>query len=222
MDNLLAYMPQLLIGLGNTLLIALIAMPVGLCLSLALLSSSQKKTYYAKIINHVAGILRSLPELVLLFLVYFGSIIVLKKIAGHYVSCPPIIAGIVAFSLLSLVYALPVLQGALLVINPKQQLVGKNLGLSQRAVFFNITLPQLWQHALPGLRNLWLSLLKDTALVSLIGVHDLMGNVSLAANTTQSPFTFYIFAALVYLFLTSISEMAIKPMFKKMHLGKLA
>jgi len=69
-----------------------------------------------------------------------------------------------------------------------------------------ILLPQAWRHALPGLSNLWLVLLKDTALVSLIGLSDLMMRTQVAAVTTQRPFTFYFTAALIYLVLTTISE----------------
>ncbi|STV76070.1 Arginine ABC transporter [Klebsiella michiganensis] len=72
---------------------------------------------------------------------------------------------------------------------------GQALGLSKAAIFFRLVMPQMWRHALPGLGNQWLVLLKDTALVSLISVNDLMLQTKSIATRTQEPFNWYIIAA---------------------------
>lgn len=71
-------------------------------------------------------------------------------------------------------------------------------------------MPQMWRHALPGLGNQWLVLLKDTALVSLISVNDLMLQTKSIATRTQEPFTWYIVAAAIYLVITLISQYILK------------
>ena len=80
------------------------------------------------------------------------------------------------------------------------------LGLSKSAIFFRLVMPQMWRHALPGLGNQWLVLLKDTALVSLISVNDLMLQTKSIATRTQEPFTWYIVAAAIYLVITLLSQ----------------
>ena len=84
------------------------------------------------------------------------------------------------------------------------------LGLSKSAIFFRLVMPQMWRHALPGLGNQWLVLLKDTALVSLISVNDLMLQTKSIATRTQEPFTWYIVAAAIYLVITLLSQYILK------------
>lgn len=78
------------------------------------------------------------------------------------------------------------------------------------AIFFRLIMPQMWRHALPGLGNQWLVLLKDTALVSLISVNDLMLQTKSIATRTQEPFTWYMTAAAIYLVVTLVSQFVIK------------
>ena len=68
----------------------------------------------------------------------------------------------------------------------------------------------MWRHALPGLGNQWLVLLKDTALVSLISVNDLMLQTKSIATRTQEPFTWYVVAAAIYLAITLLSQFVLK------------
>ncbi|MFP1483225.1 arginine ABC transporter permease ArtQ [Escherichia coli] len=87
---------------------------------------------------------------------------------------------------------------------------GQALGLSKSAIFFRLVMPQMWRHALPGLGNQWLVLLKDTALVSLISVNDLMLQTKSIATRTQEPFTWYIVAAAICLVITLLSQYILK------------
>ena len=87
---------------------------------------------------------------------------------------------------------------------------GKALGLTGWFIFKKILLPQAWRHALPGLGNLWLVLLKDSALVSLVGLGDLMNKAQIAASTTHQPFKFYLLAAGCFLILTTLSQWLLK------------
>ncbi|MCK5531996.1 MAG: ABC transporter permease subunit, partial [Halopseudomonas aestusnigri] len=112
------------------------------------------------------------------------------------------VAGTLALALCFGAYATEVFRGALLAIPKGQKEAGLALGMSNLRIFWRITLPQLWRVALPGLGNLYLIMLKDTALVSLITLEEIMRKAQTAANATKEPFTFYLLAALIYLFLT--------------------
>lgn len=83
-------------------------------------------------------------------------------------------------------------------------------GAVEIGYLFRLVMPQMWRHALPGLGNQWLVLLKDTALVSLISVNDLMLQTKSIATRTQEPFTWYIVAAVIYLVITLLSQYILK------------
>lgn len=110
-------------------------------------------------------------------------------------------------------YGTQTLRAALKAVPKGQRQAAQALGLSPAITFFRIVLPQAWRHALPGLGNQWLVLLKDTALVSLIGVNDLMRQSQLAVASPTSghgPFTWYAVAAAIYLVITLVSGRALE------------
>ena len=122
----------------------------------------------------------------------------------------PFLCGAIALSLLYAAYASQTLRGALKAVPQGQWESGQALGLSKAAIFFRLVMPQMWRHALPGLGNQWLVLLKDTALVSLISVNDLMLQTKSIATRTQEPFNWYIIAAAIYLVITLLSQYILK------------
>ena len=207
----LKYMPLLYSGLQQTLRLALTALGLGLSLGLvaALLEASQH-TWLAHISTTIINIIRGLPEILVLFLVYYGSTFLLTTVLKLKLSLTPFVAGSLGLSLLFGSYASQVFRGALATI-PKGQLeAAQALGLSSLQSFVAVLLPQTWRYALPGLANLWFVLLKDTALVSLIGVQDLMSQAQVASANTLQPFTFYGIVMLIYLILTACSEIILK------------
>ncbi|MDO2438580.1 arginine ABC transporter permease ArtQ [Aeromonas veronii] len=151
-------------------------------------------------------LIRGLPELLVVLFIYFGSTQVLFLITGEYVEFSPFACGVLALSLLFASYATQTLRAALNAVPSGQRLAALALGLSKSHIFFRIVLPQAWRHALPGLGNQWLVLLKDTALVSLIGVNEMMRQAQMASASTYQPFTWYAAAALIYLAISLVSE----------------
>ena len=141
---------------------------------------------------------------------YFGLSVLLSKIFDRYVDINPFIAGVIALGLIFSAYASQVFRSAFLAIDHGQLDAGKALGFTRMQIFMRIEVPQSWRHAIPGLGNLWLVLLKDTAIVTLIGLTDLMNQAKIAASTTREPFTYYLIAALIYLVITSISQKIIR------------
>ncbi|OTA16386.1 histidine transport system permease protein HisQ [Xenorhabdus vietnamensis] len=171
-------------------------------------------------------LLRGLPEILVVLFIYIGGsqlLIMLSNgfdinlIVWHFRvqmktnnSINPFLCGIIALSLLYSAYASQTLRGALKAVPIGQWEAGQALGLSQSRIFFRLIMPQMWRHALPGLGNQWLVLLKDTALVSLISVNDLMFQAKTIATRTQEPFTWYMIVAAIYLIITLVSQFILK------------
>ncbi|MCL6376873.1 arginine ABC transporter permease ArtQ [Pectobacterium brasiliense] len=175
----------------------------------------------------VVTLLRGLPEILVVLFIYFGSSQLLMMLADGFtlnlfiVQIPvkldigmfeisPFLCGVIALALLYAAYASQTLRGALKAVPQGQWESGQALGLRKSAIFFRLIMPQMWRHALPGLGNQWLVLLKDTALVSLISVNDLMLQTKSIATRTQEPFTWYVVAAAIYLIITLLSQYVLK------------
>lgn len=155
-------------------------------------------------------LVRGLPELLVVLFIYFGSTQVLFLLTGEFIEISPFISGVVALSLIFASYASQTIRGALKAVNRGQREAALALGMSGLHIFFKIVLPQAVRHALPGLTNQWLVLLKDTALVSLIGVTDLLKQAQLASASTHEAFTWYATAAAIYLVITLITQYLVK------------
>ncbi len=154
-------------------------------------------------------IIRGLPELLVVLFIYFGSTQVLFLITGDFVEVSPFLSGVIALSLIFASYAAQTIRGALKAVHKGQREAASALGISRSRAFVRIVLPQAVRHALPGLTNQWLVLLKDTALVSLIGVTDLLKQAQMTSAATHEAFTWYAIAAAIYLVITLITQRAV-------------
>lgn len=208
-----------------TVRLALAALGLGLVLGLAgaaLMSAPLAPVRW--IARAYTTIIRGIPELLVVLLIYFGASVVLMAIARpfgytQYIELSPFIAGSVALGLTFGGYASEVFRGAFQAVPKGQSEAAQALGMSRVATFFRIVLPQGWRLALPGLGNLFLVLMKDTALVSVIGLEELMRKAQFAVGATKEPFTFYLAAAVIYLGLTIVSMGALAWMEKRANRG---
>ncbi|HHQ4607948.1 TPA: arginine ABC transporter permease ArtQ [Aeromonas veronii] len=190
-----------------TLGLALASLVGGMVLALAFSAAElSKQRALVWPVATLTTLIRGLPELLVVLFIYFGSTQVLFLITGEYVEFSPFACGVLALSLLFASYATQTLRAALNAVPAGQRLAALALGLSKSHIFFRIVLPQAWRHALPSLGNQWLVLLKDTALVSLIGVNEMMRQAQMASASTYEPFTWYAAAALIYLAISLVSE----------------
>lgn len=170
---------------------------------------------------------RGLPEILVVLFVYFGASQLLLTLSDGFTldfglfSLPiqmnienfdvsPFLCGVIALSVLYASYASQTLRGALKAVPQGQWESGQAMGMRTHTIFFRLIMPQMWRHALPGLGNQWLVLLKDTALVSLISVNDIMLQTKSIAARTQEPFTWYLIAAAIYLVITLLSQQVLK------------
>lgn len=194
-----------------TLGLAVCSLPLGLFLSL-IFAVLEANRFVGKPMTVFVALLRGLPEIIVVLLVYFGSTELVEMLTGEYIEFGAFGCGVFALSLIFAAYASQTLRGAIQAIPKGQWESGAALGLSKSYTFIHIVMPQVWRHALPGLSTQWLVLLKDTALVSLIGVDDLMHQADLINTNTHQPFTWYGIAALIYLAVTLISQVGIRKL----------
>ena len=157
---------------------------------------------------------RGLPELLTLLLIYYGSQILSQNLAAAsglpiVVNLSPFWAGVAALSLVFGAYSSEVLLAALHGVERGQIEAARSFGMSPRLAFRRVIAPQMIRMALPGLGNNWLSLLKDTSLVSVIALNDLLRMSSVAVERTRQPFEFYAVACVLYLLMTALSTLAI-------------
>lgn len=155
-------------------------------------------------------LIRGVPELLLVLIIYFGTTELLLRLFDQYIEISAFAAGVTALSIAFGAYATEVFRSALQEIPKGQRESAMAMGMNRWQTFTRILMPQLWRIAIPGLGNLFLVLLKDTALVSVIGLDDLMRQAYVAAGFTKLPFTFYLAAAFIYLLLTIIFMQAIR------------
>lgn len=167
-----------------------------------------------RVAQKVAGsytvIFRGTPEILVILLLYFGSAITLTAVARwfdpeiRFVDIPPFWAGTIAISLVVGSYATETFRGAFLGVQPGSIEAARALGLSNLQTFLYVRIPEMWRLALPPLGNHALSLVKDTALISIIGLNETLFVAKQAISTTGKPFTMYIFVGAIYLFFSTI------------------
>lgn len=205
---------ELAAGAWLTIRLALATLPFGLAVGLTAALARNSRRRWLRVAGDIfTTIFRGLPELLTLLLVYFGGQVLLSRIASlvsdGQVEVSAFVAGLVALGLVFSAYASEVFLGALRAINRGQYEAAYALGLRPPTVFRLVVLPQLVRLALPGLANLWLVLLKDTSLVSVIALNDLLRETSVAVRATKEPFLFYLVACLIYLAMSMISSVGI-------------
>ena len=202
--------PALIAGTWMTIQLALASLALGLVLGL--LGALAKTSPYVTV-RWIGGtystIVRGVPELIWVLLIYFGTINLVRGI-GTWVgiddlALSPFVAGTIALGLCFGAYATEVFRGALLAIPKGHREAGLALGLGKPRIFLRLILPQMWRLALPGLGNLFMILMKDTALVSVIGLEEIMRRSQIAVTASKEPFTFFLVAAFIYLCLTIVA-----------------
>lgn len=212
LDSLVSYFSNgffisLLKGALITIELSLLSLGIGLVIAivLALLELSRWKVVRYPVIM-IVNVIRALPELLVIVLVAFGLPYGLSLLLDDMPDISVFALGAGALSLIFASYASQTLRGALQAVPKSQWESCAVLGMSKTNTFFCIIMPQMWRHALPGLGNQWLVLLKDTALVSFIGVADLMKTGQEAATATGNYFTWLLIATFIYLGISLCSQ----------------
>ena len=218
------YLPAILGGLWVTLSVAALSLTAacifGLVGAVAKLSGSRAARTAAEVYTTV---IRGLPELVLMLGIFYGGQILLNALVESqgwgYIDVPPFVAGVLTIGFIFGAYLTETFRGAILAIPRGQVEAAQAYGLSRSQVLRRIVLPQMVRHAIPGFSNNWLVRVKATALVSIIGLDDMVHRANLASAATREPFTFYVAIACIYLAITTVSIFLLARLEKRFSLG---
>lgn len=201
----------LLEGFKLTIIVGVFAMVISLLIGLVAALCKLSKFKSLKVLAEIyTTVIRGVPELVLILLVYYGGPTVIQMIASYfgkdiYVDVNPFFAGSVTIGFIYGAFATEVYRGAFMAVPKGQMEAARACGMSGLLTFRRIHLPQMWRFAIPGLGNVWMILIKATALISVIQLPELMRNADVASRATRKPFTCFFLASLLYLFLTIVS-----------------
>lgn len=225
MINLYGFGNIFIFGTWMTIKVTLVALLVGLILGLV---GAGAKLSRFSVLHFCADayttVIRGVPELILILAIYFGGSALINSIASGlgyegYIDLNAFAAGVIALGFSFGAYATEVFRGAILAISKGQIEAARSFGMSRTLVFRRIMLPHVWRFALPALGNLFLILQKNSALVSVIGLNEIMRSANIAVGYTKKPFTFYLTAAVIYLCLTIVTASGIQVMEKRFSRG---
>jgi len=202
------YLPALLRGAEVTISLAILSL--GLSVFLGLVGALAKQSHSRLLVwlaTVYTTVIRGVPEFVLMLLIFYGGQIFLNMLFTAMGLQPPdlnaFLTAVLTIGFIFGAYFTETFRGAILAVPRGQMEAALAFGLPQWKAFFRILFPQMLRIALPAAGNNWLVLLKSTAVASLIGLHDVMFIADQAGRVTQTPFTFYLAACIVYLVLTT-------------------
>ena len=212
---------ELFVAFLMTIAVSITAMLIGLFFSLVFTPLKLSNNRFLNFIsNFYTTVIRGVPELLVIYLFFFGgsgAIMYVASIFGYndYIEINAFITGAFAIGVISGAYSTEVFRGAILSIDRGQFEASKALGFKKYLYFFKIIIPQMLRLAIPNLSNVWQITLKDTSLISVTGLVEIMRQSYIAAGSTRDPLFFYSFAALLYLLLTFFSMKVLNKLEKK-------
>ena len=224
MSYVIDYLPLILKGMLLTIEVAVLSLLISVLLGMI---GALAKLSRSRIAQAIAGIYTTviwgIPDLVLMTLIFFGGQIVVNNIGAklglEYIDVNPFFAGVITIGFIFGAYMAESFRGGILAVSRGEIEAGYAFGMTPLKVFIRITLPAMVRHALPSFGNNWLVLTKATALVSVIGLQDMVYNASVAGGSTRKPFTFFLTAAFLYLIITGVSDMGLRWLDKRYSVG---
>ena len=202
---------ELLIATMMTIAVSITAMIIGFLFALIFTPLKLSKSKFLNLIgNSYTTVIRGVPELLVIYLFFFGgsgAVMYVASIFGYneYIEINAFLTGAFSIGIISGAYSTEVFRGALQSIDKGQFEAANVLGFNKLIRFYKIILPQMLRLAIPNLSNVWQITLKDTSLISVTGLVEIMRQSYIAAGSTRDPLFFYSFAAVLYLFLTYVS-----------------
>jgi His/Glu/Gln/Arg/opine family amino acid ABC transporter permease subunit len=211
-------------GVWVTLRLTLGALAIAMILGLAgALARTSRSRAGHLIVATYSTLIRGLPELVVMLAVFYGGQYVLNQIITLFgmqiIEVSPMIAGTLTIGFIYGAYLAETFRGAIIAVPPGQIESARACGFNPAQVIIHVVLPQMVKHALPGVTNIWLVMIKASALVSMIGLNDMVHRANLAASSTRAPFTFYMMVGVIYLSITSFSLLCLHLLQRRVSVG---
>ncbi|MEH6456244.1 MAG: ABC transporter permease [Cocleimonas sp.] len=219
------YLPLILKGMVITVEVALLSLVFSLILGILAASA---RLYGGPISKTIAGVyttvIRGIPDLVLMMLIFFGGQVLVNKVGDKfgwgYIDIDPFIAGVLTIGFIFGAYMGETFRGAIMAVSKGEIEAGHAYGMTSFQVFTHITFPGMVRHAIPGFFNNWLVLVKTTALVSVIGLEDMVFSAKIAGDTLRQPFTFYMLVGFLFLLITAVSDLAMRYFERRYRFGQ--
>lgn len=195
-----------------TIILSICGFLLGILLgSLAATSKLSKSSFLSSLSGGYINIIRGIPELVIIYIVLYETSPILTRIASFFGSTTPIFLpafaiGILALGVISGAYLAEVLRAAYLSIHKGELEAAQAMGMPVLLRFRRIIVPQVLRYAMPGIGNIWQFVLKESALVSVVGIVEIMKQAQKGAGATRQTFSFYITAALLYIIIVVFSS----------------
>ena len=220
-DYYIAILQGSVLTVGVSLCALMVSIVLGLAGAAAKLSGRPVLVAVATVYTTV---IRGIPELVLMLLVFYGGTIGLNNLiealgSDHYIDVDPFTAGVLTIGFIYGAFMTETFRGAILAIPKGQMEAAWAFGMERMQTFLRITAPQMVRYALPGFTNNWLVLIKATALVSLIGLQEMTYLAKQASAATRSPFEFFLFTAALFLIYTTLSLVLLRKLNARFSLG---
>lgn len=199
-----------------TLLLSILGFLLGACFGgLAASGRLSSRRVPRAIASAYGTVFRGVPDLLTIYLIYYGGSVALTAMARFYgtqgfIGLPALATGVLAIGIISGAYQAEVYRGAYLAVERGQFDAAKALALSHSQMLALVIGPQLLRHAIPGLGNVWQLVLKDSALISVIGLVELMRQAQIGAGSTREPFLFYLAAGCLYFVIAGITGLAFR------------
>lgn len=229
MLDLQGYGPRLIEGAGVTVQLAVLSLLLAVFLGLLTAIAKMSRHWFLhRIATLYTTVIRGVPDLVLMLLLFYGGQIGVNAVSDMlydhfdidiYFSFDAFAAGVLTIGFIFGAYMGETFRGAFMAVDNGQIEAGKAYGMSSALVFRRIRFPQMMRHALPGLSNNWMVLLKTTALVSVIGLTDMVRVAAEASRATHEPFVFLVPVAVAYLLIASITEWLFAWLQKRYNVG---
>jgi octopine/nopaline transport system permease protein len=207
------WVTAILLGAAVTVALGIASMVFGLAIGVACgLIKWGRVVPLTLVVDLYTSIVRGVPELLIIYLLFFSSVEFAAQVAAAFGyeglsgNAYAFVIAVVAISAISGAYSTEVIRGALAAIPNGQIEAARALGIPGRRIFRRIIAPQMMRIAVPGMNNVWQTTIKDTALVSVVGLQELMRVAFVGAGSTRHPFIFYFIAAVVYLAITLVSQ----------------
>jgi histidine transport system permease protein len=218
------YGPLILAGTWVTIQLALLSLVVAVVLGLMGAWAKLSDAWLPRLVaTAYTTLIRGVPDLVLMLLIYFSMQIYLNDLTDllglDTINIDPFAAGVLTLGFIYGAYFAETFRGAFMAVPSGQLESATAYGMREFQVFRRILFPQMMRHALPGIGNNWQVLLKSTALVSLIGLTDLVKVSQDAGNVTFRVFLFISLTGLIYLILTTVSNFALYGLYRHYSVG---
>jgi len=194
-----------------TIAVAITALLIGFFLASIFATFKLSKNKLLNLLgSFYTTVFRGVPELLVIYLFFFGgssAVMFVAKIFGYdgYIEVNAFLTGAISIGIISGAYSTEVFRGAVQSIDKGQFEASKVLGFKKKIYFLKVIIPQMLRLALPNISNVWQITLKDTSLISVTGLVEIMRQSYVAAGSTRDPLFFYSFAGILYLLLTFLS-----------------